>query len=208
MKLRLPLLLQVLLVFLIFNTASAFPVDPLPEDNLIDFDSAWMRNSEAVPPESPAGWGSWVDETGHMGLSQSPPTKKNPTPDDLWGTAAQWDKSVSQTANPLYPGEVAIAHLVVAIPDPHSELSYSRYHVGRGNASMAVELYGWDEAEWVYIGDFISDSEQIPRRFELSDLSTLELVTSYESYKLVQYCSYAWGNAGCKTTGHYLSAGE
>lgn len=186
--------------------AAAFenPVSPLPDDNLIDFDSAWMRGIEYAP-QNPAGFGRWMDETGHAALSCG--ASKNPSPDEQCGTMFQWDSSV-QTAAPLFAGEQAWVSLTVDAPPVHDGLKFQRWHVGRGGASMEVIVFGFDSElqDWVEIWRPINEFDPIPRFMpEQSLLLETAVSQPYEKYLIRMGCSYSSGTAGCKTTGHYFA---
>lgn len=199
------MVLTFLFVFLV-SVVHAFQVSPLPSDNLIDFDSAWLRGTEFAPKI--AGYGNWIDESGHLGLSQG---SKNPSPDGSQGTMMQWDSSV-RTASPLPPGQDAWAHLIVAAPTPHSTITFSYYSVGRGGADIEVEVWGCDlnGSSCVFLWEPIGDDYPHSRfRPEQSPFLTFDLPgESFETYKIRQHCKYYQGRAGCKTTGYYFNVGD
>ena len=199
-------LLPLALLFVVVATVNAFTVPTLPNDNLIDFDSAWMRGDEF--PRKIAGYGRWVDETGNRALSQG---KKNPAPDGETGTMMQWDSSV-RTAAPLMPGQDAYVYLLVDAPLPHSVLNFSYYSVGRGGADIDVEVFGCDASGqgcvslWQPIGTDYQHSRFRPQQSPLAQHALAG--DGYPVYKIRQHCTYSSGRAGCKTTGYYFSVDD
>lgn len=179
------------------------PVAPLPSDNLIDFSSAWMRDSANT---ADAGYGRWNDESGHLALSCKP--TKNPSPDTNCGTMMQWDSQV-QTAAPLFPGEQAWVTLEVDAPPVHSGLKFQRWHVGRGGAEMLVIILGFNESTgiWEEVWRPIDANTSLPYfEPEQSPLYETAVSTAYSKYLIKMGCYYTSGVAGCKATGFYFAA--
>ncbi len=183
----------------------ANPVNPLPSDNLIDFDSAWMRKSDSQPGSNgyPSGAGNWVDETGNLALSRG--VDKNPSPDKLDGTAMQFDGSVI-TADPLMAGQDAWVSLLVAAPGPHATLKFAQWRVLRNGGDTNVNIHGCDangencQPVWSPVSD-----KQSSKSWEFTGVRETAVSQSFPTYKIFQHCQYIAGTAGCKLTGFYFA---
>lgn len=181
------------------------PVDPLPADNLIDYESAWLKDlSGGQNCPNVSGFGYWTNETGHMALSCG--AQKNPA-DEGNGSAMQFDASV-QSAISLLPGEDAYVYLMVHAPEPHNLLKFSMWRVLRNGGQVDVTIFGCDDQGGncveVWQAVPISDS---PSSIFWEPLNQRETAVSqsYPIYKIRQHCRYNGGNAGCKFTGYYFS---
>ncbi|MCA9962473.1 MAG: hypothetical protein KC443_25740 [Anaerolineales bacterium] len=180
------------------------PVNSLPADNLIDYDSAWLKGGVGTVCPGISGFGQWVNETGHMALSCG--DEKNPS-DDGPGSAMQFDSSV-QSAIPLQPGQDAYVYIMVNAPQPHDTLRFSEWRVLRNGGQEDVQVFGCDAngqncvSAWWPV-----PPEDAPSTifWEESGLRQTAVTADYPVYKIRQHCRYGGGTAGCKMTGFYFA---
>lgn len=203
------ILFVVLLISVAATTIAAVgftnPVDPLPADNLIDYESAWLKDLSGGPNcPNVSGFGTWVNETGHMALSCG--AQKNPA-DEGNGSAMQFDANV-QSANSLFPGEDAYVYLIVNAPQPHNTLKFSMWRVLRNGGQVDATIFGCDAqgGNCVEVWQVVPISD-LPSSIFWEQLNQRETAVSqsYPTYKIRQHCRYNGGNAGCKFTGYYFS---
>ena len=195
-------LIPLLLIYEISRAGVGYtnPVPTLPPGNLLTYDDAWFRDLTSPPDLFPCGWASWLNEDEKGALSRG--EEKNPSPDELYGTAAQWDEATG-----CMQEEACGTHIIVSAPDPHIGLQFQFWQVSRHLQEGTAVIYGCaDEtcldgtaiwSPWVsYHGALYWQQEP---------LTTTLLVETYPYYKLRLTCQYAGGNAGCKYTGVYLA---
>lgn len=176
------------------------PVDPLPADNLLDVESAWFRDLSAPPDSFPGGWTEWVNEAEKGSLSRG--AEKNPSPDELDGTAVQWDEQTG-----CMQRQLCATHIIVAATVPHNGLRFQFWQVSRNLEEGTAVIYGCPNescteetavwSPWV--------QQQGANFWQQEPLATIYLPQTYPYYKLRLTCQYGGGNAGCKYTGIYLA---
>ncbi|MCP5099866.1 MAG: hypothetical protein GY943_30295 [Chloroflexi bacterium] len=176
------------------------PVPSLPPDNLLSYEDAWFRDLSAPPEFYPGGWGNWVNEDEKGSLSRG--AEKNPSPDDLDGTAVQWDEETG-----CMQTEQCHTHIIVPAPNPHTGLQFQFWQVSRNLEEGTAVIFGCAEAtcsnETPIWSPWVAAHGAI--HWQQEPLTTILLSESYPYYKLRLTCQYAGGNAGCKYTGIYLA---
>lgn len=172
------------------------PVDPLPDDNLLDFDTAWFRGELM----DDAGWGSWVNHEQQASLSAG--AHKNPSPDAKNGTAVQWDSTTG-----CQPEEHCLISTVVAAPQPHNLLKFSWWSVVIHLDTYQALIYGCPNAVCsTAVLVWIQDASYKTPAWNQSGTLLYETAVSYPFYKIELSCRYNIdAEAGCKATGIYFS---
>lgn len=136
------------LVYLIYSIAHAFPVPPLPNDNLIV--NPWFRS--ASDPTFPGldGWTNVLQNGIGWGLSQK---DQNPSPDIVisgrcgfkpiyCGTAARWSKRLIDGVEYIYPGLDVYLYQVVLANSANRKLRFFTYWVTHKVEILEVTIYG------------------------------------------------------------------
>lgn len=166
-----------LLASLFYKTAYAFPVPPLPGDNLVV--NPWFRQASNSPNAGFYGWTLPLNEGVTWGPSQK---ESNPSPEILvsgvcgfrevyCGTAARW----AQQFGVLYPNIDVYAFQVVAADPSQRNLKFSAYYVSHMVEVGAVNIYAGNSPDgpwellWVPLYH-TEDQHIIPESRESVDL--------------------------------------
>ncbi len=167
----------VLLVSFFYETANAYPVPELPEDNLIV--NPWFRS---LSDPTDAGFDGWIRPLNE-GVTWGPSQKEsNPSPDIVisgtcgfeqvyCGTAARW----AEQFGVLYPYVDVYAYQVVAADPSHRKLKFFTYYVSHIVEVGEVNIYGGasPEGPWelVWVPLYHTEDELIvPESGEIRDL--------------------------------------
>ncbi len=125
-----------------FKVANAYPVPPLPEDNLIV--NPWFRNGN-MP-----GFSGWSLPLNAEGLTWGPSQKEsNPSPDIVvsgtcggqvvyCGTAARW----AEQEKVYYPNIDVFAYQIVSTDPANRKLKFFAHYVSHRVEVGAVNIYG------------------------------------------------------------------
>lgn len=158
-----------------FKVAHAYPVPPLPEDNLIV--NPWFRNGN-MP-----GFSGWSLPLNEEGLTWGPSQKEsNPSPDIVvsgtcggqivyCGTAARW----AEQEKVYYPNIDVFAYQIVSTDASNRKLKFFAHFVSHRVDVGAVNIYGGqsNSGPWEHVWTplFHSQSENIvPESGEIRDL--------------------------------------
>jgi hypothetical protein len=211
--------------------AWAYPVPPLPEDNLLV--NPWFR-SEGNPAS--AGLDGWTnvltaDEIG-WGFSQK---ESNPSPEIIvsgvcgfeevfCGTGARWANETREGDTLSYPGLDVYLYQVVATDPAHRRLNFSMYWVNHRIDVAEILVHGSETAEgpWelVWLPVTISQDENpgsccVPGHKGIPWFQTFLLDTTLENgypfYKVELHARYPetdteQGDVGVKITGVYFTS--
>ncbi len=209
----LALILGLVLTFLLLSTTKAtaasaplfFPVDPLPEDNLIT--NPWFRNPENPRKASLVGW---TDLDGIWGTSRK---DGNPTPDNEEGTGARF----AQGSNPD-GGNNGIPHggvdgyifTIVAADASQTGLRFQTHWVSANIEAADVTIYAGnsENGPWNKVWSPLEVTPEMDAHFVWQHTGMLEfqLERGYPFYRIEFHARYSPANNwGFKFTGVYFA---
>jgi hypothetical protein len=218
------------LTFLCFFSpvsAFAFPVDPLPEDNLIQ--NPWFRQA-GNPNDS--GLDGWIDAGGNNKYWSSSQKASNPTANQVvggpcgnqelyCGTAARLDPTPGQSGGVGVAGVDAYLYQVVEADDSDRKLAFFTHWVSHEIEVAEVSIYGGNSAdgpwELVWIPFFHTQDRSIRPAagqgqedlWEKTEFVETVLAEGFGFYKVEIHARLPEGNAtGFKITGIYFSTAQ
>lgn len=217
-------LVGVLMILAFPKTVFAYPVEELPEDNLIE--NPWFRDPARPNHSSLAGWVDAAGLNAHWSSSQK---EANPTPDQIvsgdcgsqelyCGTAARLDPGKGQSGGVAIPGVDAYLYQIVQADQSHRKLKFFAHYVSHLVEVAEVSIYGGDSAEgpwelaWVplyHTQDVLIKpprGESTEALWEQTGFIETVLKQGYRYYKVEIHARLPEGNdTGFKITGIYFS---
>jgi len=217
-----------LLTFLQSNKAFAFPVEPLPDDNLIA--NPWFRS--AADPSLSALDG-WTDAAGKDQYWSSSQKVSNPAPDPLvsgvcghettyCGTAARLSTTPGQSGGIGKIGVDSYLYQVVPADSANRQLKFFTHWVAHTVNPAEVNVYGGEtpDGPWTLVWQpFYQVVEQVilPPPGEDTDwlwqeytaatpLVETTLESGYAYYKIEIHAALPDADGGFKLTGIYFTA--
>jgi len=200
----------VLFVFgllLVPDGAFAFPVDPLPEGNLIP--NPWFH---AAGNPNKASEENWVDEQDLWGLSRKP---ANPSPFVEQGTAARFAEPASpRDMGPgPYGGADAYLYTILQANSSHPWLKFKTHWVSANIEIAEVTVYGSStpDGPWLEVWKPLLVTPEKDAHFEWqeTDVSYVELGSGFDYYKIEYHARYSADEQwGFKFTGVYFSTAQ
>lgn len=230
MKTKIIFLFLIVLVLSCFQVipAFAFPVDPLPSDNLIA--NPWFR-SRQNPANSSLD--QWTDEGGPNKHWSSSQKESNPTPDIIQsgvcghkkvycGTAARISPTMGESGGLAEPGVDSYLSQVVTADASHQKLKFFMHWVSHRVEIGEVTIYGGNtrSGPWapVWVPFSFSLLTEAPRptgnrndEWNQTDMLETVLLNGYAYYKVELHVRlppprYRQGDIGMKFTGIYFAA--
>jgi hypothetical protein len=222
---RFPLLIVLVLVWLSPVRVYAFPVDELPDDNLIE--NPWFRSAG-----NDSGLDGWIDVGGNNKYWSSSQKASNPTGDQIsagpcgsqelyCGTAARLDPTMGKSGGMGIPGVDSYLYQVIEADRTDRKLIFFAHWVSHEIEVAEVSIYGGDSADgpfelvWVPFYHTQDSTIRPARGAGQEDLweNTGFVVTVLEDgnsfYKVEIHARLPEGNStGFKITGIYLGSAQ
>jgi len=217
-------LIGILIILAFPQAVFAYPVEELPEDNLIK--NPWFRDPTRPNQSSLAGWIDAGGPNAHWSSSQK---EANPTPDEIvsgdcgsqelyCGTAARLDPGKGQSGGVAIPGVDAYLYQVVQADQSHRKLKFFAHYVSHLVEVAEVSIYGGDAADgpwelvWVplhYTQDVLIKpprGESTEALWEQTGFIETVLREGFSFYKVEIHARLPEGNnTGFKISGIYFS---
>lgn len=166
-RIRIVFLAVCALILLAAEEAFAFPVDSLPEDNLII--NPWFHSRSNRAVASLEGWTQELNDGLGWGLSDK---EQNPSPYGEIGTAARW----AERDGVVYPNIDVVISQVVKADAAHRKLKFSTWWVSHRLDLLEFTVFGgnsetgpWETA-WIPFSITVTEVVKPPRGGTKDDL--------------------------------------
>jgi hypothetical protein len=212
----------IFLWYLNSSAALAFPVPPLPDDNLVS--NPWFRS--ATDPTKSALDG-WTDAAGQDKYWSSSQKESNPSPDIIvsgvcgfqpvyCGTGARLSTTPGQSGGVAKPGVDSYLYQVVPANSSHRKLTFFTHWVSHQVEIAEVTIYGGNSPNGPWTSLWVpfshtqlgvsSPSESEPDLWTQTEFLDMTLTTGYSYYRIEIHSRLPPGDqTGFKITGIYFT---